>query len=357
MKKLFFSLAVIALLMTGCSKDEYLPQLPQAVIENLSAVTAVAQGEVVTLKANITSALATTITWSVDEQVVTDATALTFDFSSDQSGDHIIKLTVENQDGKVTDQITITVYYLIDFEAPRVADYLAIDIAGTNLYSSYGAGQYIGYDDPCGLYMMINEADPYGMGMSREFWNGGIAISQWKDMTTEGSSNQCSVYYNDATTGFGGYKGSRTFAVVTGYDGAEYPYGADTRPIITFDDGATECAFDHFWVTNSTYAALSMKNGDDYAKIFSYADNDWFKLVITAYDKNDNQTGTAVEFYLADFRTATSPGIITEWKKVDLKPLGNKVHTVKFDLQSSDVGAYGMNTPGYFCFDNLAIIR
>jgi len=79
-------------------------------------------------------------------------------------------------------------------------------------------------------------------------------------------------------------------------------------------------------------------NGADFAKQFSYDDKDRFKLVIHAFDKDDNLTGTPIEFYLADFRTETSPSVITEWKKVDLTPLGNKVHTVKFDLQSSDTG-------------------
>jgi hypothetical protein len=96
-----------------------------------------------------------------------------------------------------------------------------------------------------------------------------------------------------------------------------------------------------------------MQNGDSFAKVFSYDDHDWFKLVIEGVDKNGNRTNT-VEFYLADFRTSSSPGIITEWTAVDLSSLG-KVAEIRFDLQSSNVGAYGMNTPAYFCFDNLAI--
>jgi len=67
MNRLIFSFVVMiaTLLMTGCSKDE---QPPQAVIENLSEVTAGALGEPVTFKANVTSAMTTTITWSVDGQ-------------------------------------------------------------------------------------------------------------------------------------------------------------------------------------------------------------------------------------------------------------------------------------------------
>ena len=249
--------------------------------------------------------------------------------------------------------------YVIDFEDPRVEDYLARPTSyGENLYSSFGAGQYVGYEDAgSGLYMMINEANLWGMGMSVEFWNGGIAISRWNDMTTGDYTNQCSVYYKDDKTGYGGYKGSKTFAIATGYIN-DSPFGTgDTRSSISFNDNATERTFDHFWVNNSTYTVLSMMKGGDFgSKIFSYADADWFKLVITAYDKTGSSTGATVEFYLADFRTRSSPGIITEWTKVDLTPLGNKVHTVKFDLKSSDNSIdEGMNTPGYFCFDHLAI--
>ena len=346
MKKLFFSFAIAALLTSGCSKDDTQP--PKAEIENLSGVTAVSQGKAVNLRAKVTSDLEYAISWSVNRQTVAEATGETFDFFSYQPDEYVITLTVVNRDGTDTDEITVTVnndLYVIDFENPDVLDYLAgPTAAGENLYESSWSnpdgvpviGAY--QDATTGLYMTINES--FG---EINFWNGGIAISRWNDMITEGLPNQCSVYYKDAATGFGGYGGSQTFAVAN----------ADGQ--ISFDDGITECTFDHFWVTNSTYTALSMMNGDMFAKQFSYDDKDWLKLIIAAFTKDDEPTGTTIELYLADFRTATSPGILTEWTMVNLTPLGNNVHTVKFDLQSSDVGDWGMNTPAYFCFDNLAV--
>jgi hypothetical protein len=240
--------------------------------------------------------------------------------------------------------------YLIDFEGAGFLSYLAGPTSyGENLYSSFEGDQYTGYIDAgSGLKMMINQDEDWFTGdLSFEFSNGGIAISQWNDMTTEGYTNQCSVFCKDDKTGFGGYGGSKTFAVVN--------RGFGEGAAISFSDNATECTFDHFRVTNATYPALSMMNGDDFTKKFTYEDKDWFKLIITACDKTGNPTGTSVEFYLAHFRTATSPGIITGWSMVALTPLGNNVHTVTFDMQSSDSGMWGMNTPAYFCFDNLAI--
>ena len=234
--------------------------------------------------------------------------------------------------------------YVIDFESSFVADYLAGPTSyGENLYETYDGSAanyklYSGYTDPSGISMMLNGAN---------FWEGGIAISQWNDITTEGYLNQCSAYYSDITTGFGGCNGSKTFAIANGY--------GDSGAVISFDTD-TEGSFDHFWVANSTYVALTMLNGDDFGTE-KFGIGDWFKLIINAFDKNGVATGETVEFYLADFRTATSPGIITKWTMIDLKPLGDKVNTIKFDLQSSDVGDWGMNTPGYFCFDNLAIKR
>jgi hypothetical protein len=109
------------------------------------------------------------------------------------------------------------------------------------------------------------------------------------------------------------------------------------------------------FVTNSTYAALSMENGDAYAKKFGGADGtdpDWYLLTIKGYEKGAYTD--SVNFYLADFRSDNSADdyILKSWAWVDLQPLGT-VDSLTFELHSSDVGDYGMNTPAYFCLDNL----
>ena len=104
-----------------------------------------------------------------------------------------------------------------------------------------------------------------------------------------------------------------------------------------------------FYITNSSYAYTSMMYGDDFAKKFGKGD--WFKLTITGYDAEDEVTGTK-EYYLADLRDAKKAYIINDWRYVDLSCLGT-VAKIAFSLSSSDTGAYGMNTPGYFCFDNF----
>ena len=260
-----------------------------------------------------------------------------------------ISITAIGKNATVNKTITVSAReytHLIDFEDPRVADYLAGPTAqGENLYND----SYYGYDDePTGLFMLPTNESDYG------FASGGIAISQWNDMTKGANSNewwlnQCSVYYSDPVTGKGGYKGSNTFAVHYGNNNDYW----DGRTQITFADNTKSCIFDHFYVTNNTYAVLSMTYGDGFAHAHSYENKDWFKLVVEGIAKGGGTTGK-VEFYLSDFRTPTSPGIITEWTPVDLSPLG-EVTAILFDLQSSDDNGYGMATPAYFCFDNLAV--
>jgi hypothetical protein len=304
-------------------------------------------GETFTLTAAVTPGNATNsdVVWtssSTTVATVNDAGVVTAVSTGDAT------ITVTTVDGSYTATCAVSVLYVIDFEDPRVADYLAGPSAqGENLYD----GTYYGYDDsPSGLFMLPTNESNYG------FASGGIAISQWNEMTDAGKSssewwlNQCSVYYKDPETGFGGYKGSKTFAV---HYGNNNPAFWDGRTQVTFDDNTKSCIFDHFYVTNNTYAVLSMTRGDGFAQAHSYENHHWFKLVIEGIAKDGSVTGT-VEFFLSDFRTPTSPGIITEWTKVDLRPLG-EVTAIRFDVQGSDDNGYGLATPAYFCFDNLAV--
>src|SRR5207249_4062813 len=110
-------------------------------------------------------------------------------------------------------------------------------------------------------------------------------------------------------------------------------------------------------IANTTYAALSMLNGDSFAKKFGGAsgnDPDYFLLTITGLDSQQHSTGS-VDFYLADYRFANNAQdyIVSDWTTVDLSSLGLDTQTLSFGLTSSDVGDYGMNTPAYFALDNL----
>jgi hypothetical protein len=169
------------------------------------------------------------------------------------------------------------------------------------------------------------------------YWNG-FAYSNKYDVKTSGLNNQYSCYV-PADTNI-----SNTFVVA-------YPYlGTNT---ITFGGTVTNVKFK---VANSTYAALSMKNGDLYSKKFGGVtgnDNDWFKLTITSYNSNNDSTGYAT-VNLADFTSADSKNdyILDQWFKIDLSALG-QIKKLRFALSSTDNSEWGMNTPNYFCLDDI----
>ncbi|MDZ7744101.1 MAG: DUF4465 domain-containing protein [Bacteroidota bacterium] len=130
---------------------------------------------------------------------------------------------------------------------------------------------------------------------------------------------------------------------------------SETIPVSLLLQGNEASEVAGFYVTNSTYATLSMEHGDDFAKKFggeSGDDPDWFKLSIWAYSEG-TETDT-LEFYLADFRFEDNnlDYIVKDWEWVELSSLG-QTDSLMFNLSSSDVGDYGMNTPAYFCVDHI----
>ncbi|HVU85799.1 MAG TPA: DUF4465 domain-containing protein [Pirellulales bacterium] len=104
-------------------------------------------------------------------------------------------------------------------------------------------------------------------------------------------------------------------------------------------------------VTNTTYAVMSMLNGDQFAKQFG--PGDFFELSVYGTNAAGQVLPNSVNFYLADFLNGAS-SIVENWTTLDLSSL-SAASTLYFNLSSSDVGAFGMNTPGYFALDNVHI--
>jgi hypothetical protein len=170
----------------------------------------------------------------------------------------------------------------------------------------------------------------------------GFSVSNMKDTTTAGYQNQ----YSAITAG--GVAGSGNYAVV---------YCPSVLKM-QFEPAAEVTGFN---VTNSTYAYLTMCNGDEFgAKIFGGTegtDPDYFKLLISGVDTLGNPTDT-LEFFLADFRfeDLARDYILKTWQWVNLSSLGT-VKELHFTMKSSDMGDWGMNTPAYFCMDDFTSAR
>ena len=168
-------------------------------------------------------------------------------------------------------------------------------------------------------------------------WSG-FAISNHTDTATAGFLNQYSALAGT------GANGSQKYAV--GYDA-----------VISFnsliDLNGQGASF-----TNTTYAGLSMRNGDSFAKKFGGTtgnDPDWLLLTIDGYF-GGVQTASSVKFYLADFRFSNNSQdyIVGDWKSVDFSALGT-VNELRFRMSSSDNGTFGMNTPAYFAMDSFSV--
>lgn len=168
------------------------------------------------------------------------------------------------------------------------------------------------------------------------------------------------AYANHPSNEYGGFADAFNNVVGGGYNsacyGVFYSYAEDANMKVTPTYTNELNVIKGMWVTNSAWAASSMENGDGFAKKFGGEDGndpDYFKIIAVGVDAEGNDM-ESTEFYLADFRYEDNAQdyILKEWKWFDLSVLGN-VKSVRFYLESTDVGEYGMNTPGYFCFDDF----
>ena len=135
---------------------------------------------------------------------------------------------------------------------------------------------------------------------------------------------------------------ARSNAYAVGYDG-----GWDPPPEILFDLPAAPKSVR---VNNTTYAALSIRNG--YAPARAFTNGDFFVLTLTARDVEGTVVATT-NHYLADFR-AGKTFIQTNWSALDLSWMPPEVVSLVGTMTTTDVGAWGANTPTYFALADFA---
>lgn len=179
----------------------------------------------------------------------------------------------------------------------------------------------------------------------------GFAYSNVVNTTTAGFTNQFAAYHLPG----GGGDGSANYGVAFNYNYSSTTV-VDAFGKITLQSGTRPQSIR---LTNTTYTALSMLNGDSFSKKFGGPtgnDADYLLLVIQGRDAGNAITGT-VPFYLADYRFANNSldYLISQWTTVDLSSLPGSTTALTFELTSSDVGSFGINTPTYFALDNLLV--
>ena len=169
---------------------------------------------------------------------------------------------------------------------------------------------------------------------SAGYWNGSDATGSFTS-----SGMKFDNQYNAAWQSWSGFSYSQKNDVTTGGFENEYsvidPANQKNKFAIFFQSysGDTfaqfgnnqDFAIESVDLCNSTYAALTMKNGNAFSKKFGGnmgTDPDWFKVTINGYEHNNKLMGSK-EVYLADFRFADSSKdfILNKCTTVDLTSL------------------------------------
>ena len=189
------------------------------------------------------------------------------------------------------------------------------------------AGYYFRQDITVDQFVLTHSFGPWGFGE-------GFTYTSGTDKTTPGYMNLSAI------TG----KGLKTNTYFIANAG-----GYSTPAEISFNGNkaykAKEC-----YVTNSTYAYLAIKDhndGNQVPYVKEWTKDDKFTLTITGY--NGKEKTASVDFVLAN-----GTDIVNTWQQVDLSKLGT-VTKIQFSLSSTDTGDWGMNTPAYFCLDQLTV--
>jgi hypothetical protein len=153
----------------------------------------------------------------------------------------------------------------------------------------------------------------------------GFSYSNSTDSTTPEFGNQ-----NSAVPGEG----------ANGSDQYAFAFGQGAR--IEFENPSV---VNGGFFTNTTYAFLAMRDGDDgvtpsFVK-GPFGEDDVFNLKIAGVDSNGTVAGTVT------FSLASGSDVVDAWTFVDLISLG-AVDALVFSFEGSDVGNFGIDTPTYF---------
>ena len=222
--------------------------------------------------------------------------------------------------------------------AQTVSDFEALSLSSSDTF-------YVNYNTPMSDVGFTNGNAFFSCYYDTSyggFWSSGFAYTNKTDSVTSGYGNQYSA------KAASGYAGSLKYAAAN---------AGGTGIKIHLSGASKGQTVQGFYVTNSTYAYNSMRDGDQFASKFGYSHGDttgnfpdWFKLTVVGYH-GGAMTSNSVDFYLADYRTANKI-LIKDWQWVNLTSLGN-VDSLQLSLSSSDTAFGFMNTPAFFCIDNF----
>lgn len=256
---------------------------------------------------------------------------------------------------------------------------------GENLYgtSDQITTGYIANVDPLeNIYAQfpINYAYNYdanfNMSWCYSFYNGGMALSDWHDMTDSTYNNQLSVYDTSSPSdgpfvvAFGAsMKSNPKEATYEDYNECAKVYITDSKGYSVENIGEEETVygiaksanFQSVYINNTTYDFLTMRDGNAYAQALNDENKGWFKVQFITFNSTESSAKPTgyTEAYLANFDPSQADGyigIIDEWIKVDLSMLP-EASVLVINFVGSDTGEWGLNTPTYCALDNFEITK
>lgn len=208
----------------------------------------------------------------------------------------------------------------------------------------------------CGFGSVLSDFDDLALD-SESYWKGSDGSGSF---TSGGAS-----FSNSYDTQYGSWSGfaysNRTDASATGYADAQYISASGTAqsgsnyaigyvwavPTITLNSAGV---VDGLYMTNGLHTKNIIVDGDALWGSAALGVDDWYKVIVTGKDALGDVTNTK-DVYLADFRDGEA-FVSTDWMYVDLSGLG-VVSSLEFTVAGSDMGDWGLNTPGYFAIDTV----
>lgn len=247
-------------------------------------------------------------------------------------------------------------------QAAIVIDFDSLPVGPGNFYN--GDTTVAANDPRRANYEVVGMGDNFGQPEVLQRWTESVvrfqndftpSFDSWKgwswskvqDTTNGDFTNQYAAFPGGGANAAGGLAPGGTYAV--GFGNAFF----DLAP------GNTLQSID---IANTTYAALTVRDGNQFSKKFGGAsgnDADLFQVTFTGYTGAGASGGTtgSTTVNLADYRFADNSldYILSGWLRVDLTGLGN-ARSVGLSFLSTDSGPFGLNTPLYVAIDNLTAV-
>lgn len=217
---------------------------------------------------------------------------------------------------------------------------------------------WLEFGDADGEFMLSHLIDGEGASWGGYYWDGFCPCigGDQTDYGQPGSSGAWTTNYGGCMAGGGcviNEDGSVTADPAQPYLVAYYSSWAYEGPSnqVTFVDKDGNNVFEPVgvYVCNHPWPYYGCEHGDGFGAPFG--EGDYFELI--AHGVAADGSETTVSINLVEFVDGQLIAL-NDWTFFDLSSLG-EVESVYFTMNSTDTGAYGMNTAAYFCMDKFQI--